>query len=495
MNNRPLKCLFVSSEVVPFAKTGGLADVIGALPKKLREQGIDARIVMPYYPQIKNKFFDHEKHFVTSYDVYLGWRVQGVRLYFDDSIIPTYFLKNDTYFSRNELYGYQDDYERFAFFCKATLEMLRYIDFMPDIIQCNDWQTGPLCLLLKDMYSRDNFFSKIKTVYTIHNLKYQGLFGREALDVLELSNDYMSSERIEYHGAVSYMKAGLLYSDKITTVSPTYAEEIKTYEYGCGLNRLLGEKLYYKIEGILNGIDYDVYNPETDPYIYVNYNKDTLTKKRENKFAFQKEYGLEERECMLIGVVSRITDQKGFDLMKQQIYDVWVMDKIMDLDVQFVILGTGEKEYEDMFKYFSHKYPKRVCAFLTFNEPLAQKIYASSDVFLMPSLFEPCGLGQLIAMRYGTVPVVRKTGGLKDTVIHYNKNTKEGTGFEFEDCSAYWMYKKIEEAYDYFTKDKENFKQMQYNGMNKGFSWHDTAKKYKRVYETLVNTSTMFCTT
>lgn len=481
-----LKCLFVSSEVAPYAKTGGLADVIGALPKKLREQGVDARVVMPYYQSIRNKFFEHDKHFLTSYDVYLGWRIQGVGIYYDDQIVPTYFLKSDTYFSRPELYGYQDDYERFAFFCKGVLEMLRYIDFMPDIIQCNDWQTGPICLFLKEMYSRDTFLLKVRTVYTIHNIKYQGLFGREALDVLELTNDYMTPERIEYHGAVSYMKAGLLYSDKITTVSPTYAEEIKTNEYGCGLDRLLGQKLYYKIQGILNGIDYDIYNPETDKYIYENYTESTLDKKKKNKSAFQKEYGLEQTDAMLIGVVSRITDQKGFDLMKEQIYNMWVMDKIMQLNVQFVILGTGEKEYEDMFKHFAYKYQGRANVFLTFNEALAQKIYAASDVFLMPSLFEPCGLGQLIAMRYGTVPIVRKTGGLKDTVIHYNMETREGTGFEFEECSGYWMYKKIEEAQWFYSNEKEHFRQMQINGMKKDFSWDDAAKKYQILYRTMI---------
>lgn len=486
MERGPLKCLFVSSEVAPYAKTGGLADVIGALPKKLREQGIDARVVMPYYSKMRGQFFEHDSHFLTSYDVYLGWRVQGVGVYYDDAIMPTYFLKSDTYFSRPELYGYQDDYERFAFFCKGVLEMLRHIDFMPDIIHCNDWQTGPLCVFLKEMYSKDTFFSKIKTVYTIHNMKYQGLFGREALNVLDLGNDYMTPERLEYHGAVSYMKAGLLYSDKITTVSPTYAEEIKTFEYGCGLDRLLGDKLYYKIQGILNGIDYDIYNPQTDPYIYKNYTWRSVKRKSENKARFQQEYDLEQKDCMLIGVVSRITDQKGFDLMKSTIEDMWVMDKIMQLDVQFVILGTGEKEYEDMFKHFAYKYPKRSNIFLTFNEPLAQKIYAASDVFLMPSLFEPCGLGQLIAMRYGTVPIVRKTGGLKDTVIHYNKETKEGTGFEFEESSGYWMYKKIEEAYTYYKEYPEHFKQMQLNGMKKGFAWDDAAKKYHELYDSMI---------
>lgn len=487
MKNIPLKCLIVSSEVAPFAKSGGLADVIGALPKKLRKNGIDVRVAMPYYQNMTNKYFPHDESFLTSYDVYLGWRVQGVGVYYNDEIVPTYFFKSDTYFGRSEMYGYEDDYERFTFFCKAVLELIRRIDFIPDIIHCNDWQTGPICLLLKDKYRYDELYSKIKTVYTIHNMKFQGIFGTDALDVLEISLDYMVPDRIEYHGAVSFMKAGLMYADYITTVSPTYAEEIKTYEYGCGLDKLLSQKLYNKLTGILNGIDYDVYNPANDLSIYKQYTAKTIENKKDNKREFQREYGLEERDCMMIGVVSRITDQKGFDLMKQTIDNIWVMDKIMQLDVQFVLLGTGDKEYEDMLKHFAYKYRNRSCVFLTFNEDIAKKIYAASDVFLMPSLFEPCGLGQLIAMRYGAVPVVRKTGGLKDTVIHYNPADQTGTGFEFEDCSGYWMYRKIEEAYWYYREQPQHFKKIQENGMNTNFSWKEAAKQYEKLYKKLLS--------
>lgn len=486
VKNIPLKCLFVSSEVAPYAKTGGLADVVGALPKKLREHGIDARVVMPYYKSVEGKFFEHDKHFLINYNIKLAWRVQEVGVYYDDAIVPTYLLKSDTYFGRSEFYGYADDYERFAFFCKGVLELIKHIDFVPDIIHCNDWQTGPICLLLNDKYAHDPLYANIQTVYTIHNMKYQGVFGREVLEVLELSPDYMSHEKIEYHGAVSYMKAGLIYSDKITTVSPTYAEEIKTFEYGCGLDKLLSQKLYHKIEGILNGIDYEIYNPKTDPNLYVNYTHRSIQRKKQNKAMFQKEYGLQQRDCMMIGIVSRITDQKGFDLMMQTIEHTWVMDKIMQMDVQFVVLGTGDKEYEDMFRHLAYKYRERTGVFLTFNESLAQKIYAASDVFLMPSLFEPCGLGQLIAMRYGSVPIVRKTGGLKDTVIHYNMETKKGTGFEFEDCSGYWMFRKIEEAYWYYTQHPDHFKQIQLNGMKQGFSWDDAAEKYISMYREMI---------
>lgn len=326
----------------------------------------------------------------------------------------------------------------------------------------------------------------MKSVFTIHNMKYQGIFGRQVLDVLELSEYYVTPERLEFNGGISYMKAGLIYSDKINTVSPTYAEEIKTGEYGCGLDGLLRHTLYYKLMGILNGIDYERYDPATDECIYTHYDVDHLELKKENKFKFQEEYGLERKDCMMIGLISRITDQKGFDLMKQTLEDVWVMDKIMELDVQFVVLGTGEEEYENMFKHFAYKYAKRAGIFLTFNETLAQKIYAASDVFLMPSAFEPCGLGQIMAMRYGSVPIVRKTGGLKDTVIHFNNLTKEGTGFEFEDYSAYWMYKKIEEAYLCYTEEPDNFKQIQENGMKAPFSWKEAAKEYEKMYRDLV---------
>lgn len=483
---KKLKCLFVATEVVPYAKTGGLADVAGALPKELRDNGVEVRVAMPYYKSMQDKFSDINNNFLMSYDVHLGWRKQGVGIYYDESIVPTYFFKSDYYFGRDNFYGYQDDYERFAFFSKAVLELIRHIDFVPDIIHCNDWQTGPICLLLKDKYSYDPLYSSIKTVFTIHNMKYQGIFGKEVLDVLELSDAYNTVEKLEFNGGLSYMKAGLLYADKINTVSPTYAEEIKTWQYGCGLDGLLRDELSDKLVGILNGIDYEMYNPMTDKHIYQNYDLNTLELKKENKRRFQEEHGLEQRDCMMVGIISRITDQKGFDLMKHTIEGRWVMDKLMDLDIQFVLLGTGEQEYENMFRHFKYAYGDRAGIFLTFNEALAQKIYASCDVFLMPSEFEPCGLGQLMAMRYGTVPIVRKTGGLKDTVIHYNVGTKEGTGFEFEDYSGYWLYKKIEEAAWYYKDRPEDFRQIQINDMTTPHAWRDSALEYENMYINLI---------
>lgn len=487
MKNSGIKCLFVSTEVVPYAKTGGLADVAGALPKALRKIGIDVRVVMPYYNQIQGKFFEHEDHYLTSFDVQVDWKKEGLGVYYDDSIVPTYLLKSDSYFGRENLYGYDDDFERFAFFCKGVLELIKHIDFVPDIIHCNDWQTGPICLLLKDQYHYDARFSHIKSVFTIHNMKYQGVFGSYALRTLGLSDYYNDPERLEFNGGISYMKAGLLYADYINTVSPTYANEIKSPEYGCGLDGLLGQKLHYKLMGILNGIDYEKYNPDTDPYIYYNYNANTMDNKQKNKLAFQKEYDLEQQsDAMLVGIISRITDQKGFDLMKQTIDGIWFMDKLMEMNIQFVILGTGDYEYENMFKHFSYKYPNTSAVFLTFSEALAQKIYAASDVFLMPSAFEPCGLGQLIAMRYGAVPIVRKTGGLKDTVLHYNPVTKEGVGLEFEEYSGYWLYHKIKEAYTYYKEEPCHFKQMQINAINSVFSWESSAREYEKMYMNVI---------
>ncbi|MEF9958813.1 MAG: glycogen synthase GlgA [Niameybacter sp.] len=487
MKKQPLKCLFVASEVAPYAKTGGLADVAGALPKKLKENGVDIRVVMPYYKQMENKFFEHETHYVTSFDVWVNWRKEGVGVYYDDTIVPTYFIRSEHYFQRDEFYGQHDDYERFAYFCKSVLELLKHIDFQPDIIHCNDWQTGPICLMLNQKYRVDPFYEKIKSVFTIHNMKYQGIFGKEqVLDVLELDEGYASSEALEFNGGMSFMKAGLLYSDQITTVSPTYAEEIKTWEYGCGLNELLEKKLYNKVCGILNGIDYERYNPETDTYIYERYDVEHIERRKLNKRAFQNEYGLEQTDSMMIGVISRITDQKGFDLMKQSLDNQWIMDKIMEMDIQFVLLGTGEYEYEEMFKYLEAKYNKRVSIHLKFDEALAQKIYASTDIFLMPSAFEPCGLGQMMAMRYGSVPVVRQTGGLKDTVIHYNDLTKEGTGFEFVDYCGYWLYKKIEEAYECYKNKPSDFKQVQLNAMNTCFSWNHSAQVYEAMYKRIM---------
>lgn len=477
-----LKVLFVASEVVPFAKTGGLADVTGSLPQELRGQNIDARVVMPYYQCISS--IDKKVRWMDSYVVSLGWRNQEANIFLLDEEVPTYFIRNHEYFNRGALYGYDDDDERFAFFCKAVLEMLPRINFIPDVIHCNDWQTGPICLLLKDHYKYNPIYNNIQSVFTIHNIQYQGNFDRRSLEMLEISDGYFHPEAIEYYGAVSYMKAGIRYADVITTVSPSYAHEIQTPEYGYGLDGLL-RKRSNAVHGIINGIDEVKYDPSTDPNLYANYSTENLKGKKENKKRFQKDFALVQEDKMVIAIITRLAVQKGLDLFHHTIDGVWIMDKIMEMDVQFVLLGTGEAEYENMFRHLAYKYPGRVSINITFNEQLSHRIYAASDVFLMPSMFEPCGLGQLMAMKYGSVPVVRKTGGLKDTVIHYNETEKTGTGFEFEDYSGYWLYNKINEAYRYYSEKPKEFEQIRANGMNSDFGWGRSARKYVELYKTL----------
>ncbi len=477
-----LKILIVASEVVPFAKTGGLADVIGSLPQELREQDIDARVVMPYYQGIRG--IDEKVKWMDTYVVSLGWRNQEASIFLLDEDVPTYFIKNYEYFNRGELYGYDDDDERFAFFCKAVLEMIPRMDFIPDIIHCNDWQTGPICLLLKDNYRFNPMYNNIKTVYTIHNIQYQGIFGRESLEMLEISDGYFHPEAIEHYGAISYMKAGIRYADIITTVSPSYAHEIQTPQYGYGLDGLLRERSD-AVYGIINGIDELKYNPSTDPHLYSNYSVSDLSGKKECKHQLQKDLGLVQEDKMVIAIITRLAIQKGLDLFHHTIDGVWIMDKIMEMDVQFILLGTGEPEYENMFKHLAYRYPGRVSSNITFNEQLSHRIYAASDVFLMPSMFEPCGLGQLMAMKYGSVPVVRQTGGLKDTVIHYNEAEKTGTGFEFVDYSGYWLYNKINEAYRYYTEKPDDFEQIRANGMSSDFGWGRSAGKYIELYNML----------
>ena len=469
-----LKVLFVASEAVPFAKTGGLADVIGSLPQELKKQGIDARMAMPYYKGVDNCHVQKQGKWIES---------QGVFEFAGDVI--TYFIENDHYFHRDALYGYDDDNERYAFFCRKVLNMIPHIDFIPDIIHCNDWQTGPICLLLKDHYKQDPLYTDIKTVFTIHNIQYQGLFGRRSLDVLGISHSYFNPDSIEFYECVSYMKAGIVYADIITTVSPTYAKEIQTSTYGYGLDGILRKRAHV-VYGIINGIDEEKYNPATDPSLYVNYSLNDLKGKKENKQKFQEEFGLAQEDKMIVAIITRLAVQKGLDLFHHTVEGVWMMDKLMEQDIQFVLLGTGEPEYEDMFRHLADKYPGRVSTNITFNEALSHKIYAASDVFLMPSLFEPCGLGQLIAMKYGSVPVVRKTGGLRDTVIHYDEGTKMGTGFEFEEYSGYWLYHKINEAYKLYTEKPKEFEQVRVNGMGSQFGWAKSAGEYIQLYQELM---------
>lgn len=473
-NNK--KILFVSSEASPFAKTGGLGDVAGALPYALKKLGVDVRIVIPRYKCIPKEYTKDSK-LKEEYTVYLDWRKQSASIYEYDNGLPVYFVENDYYFGREGLYGYHDDHERFAFFCKAVLEMLPKIDFIPDIIHCNDWQTGPICILLNEIYKRNDTYKYISSLFTIHNIQYQGIFGRETLSMLGLSDWYFNSERMEYYGNISYMKAGLIYADAISTVSNTYAKEIKTYEYGYGLEGIL-QKRSSNLYGIINGIDYKLYNPETDKNIYFPYSKENIKLKENNKRALQKELNLPQRDVPVIGIVSRLVDQKGFNLIAEQI------NELMKEDIQLIVLGTGQEGYENLFIYMEKTFPDKVRAKILFNLNLAQKVYAGSDLFLMPSLFEPCGLGQLMSLRYGTIPIVRNTGGLADTIQAFDEERGVGNGFVFNDYNSWAMMQEIKRAIHIYYQ-KISWEKLIQNAMDSDYSWEDSAQKYINLYETI----------
>ena len=373
--------------------------------------------------------------------------------------------------------------EKFAYFSKAVLASLPYIDFAPDIIHCHDWQTGLIPVFLHTAFGDDNFYAGIKTVFTIHNLQFQGRWRiQEIMDITGLPAHIFNAYELESYGEANYLKGGVVYADYITTVSPTYANEITTVEGGEGLSGLMTarkDRLY----GILNGIDYEEYNPQTDPYISVNYSKkDAVSGKKENKVALQKELGLPVREdAFLIGIVSRMTSQKGFDLIG------CVLDELLtEMDIQLVVLGSGESQYENMFHHYQSKYPDKVSVHIGFTEERSHHIYAASDVLLMPSMFEPCGLAQMIAMRYGTLPIVRETGGLRDTVEPYNEYENTGCGFSFANFNAQEMADIVRYAYRVEHEQKAAWKELIYRAMDRNFSWNVSAHAYEKLYDKLV---------
>ncbi|MDR2649261.1 MAG: glycogen synthase GlgA [Clostridiales bacterium] len=475
-----LKILFVSTEVSPYAKSGGLGDVAGSLPKALRTRGVDVRVVFPRYKTIREDLMPNIQY-LDSFTVNLSWRRQSASIYSFDSDAPMYMIQNDYYFGRDGFYGYSDDYERFAFFSKAAVEFLIRIDFRPDVIHFNDWQTGLGPVYLRDIYGGFLFFQNMKTLFTVHNMQYQGVFGREILWAVDLNDGYFTSGKLEFYDKVSYMKAGLTYSDAISTVSETYANEIKTGQYGYGMDGILRERTD-RLFGILNGIDvgYQKNDPATDPNIFVNFTADTLAKKKENKRQLQDFLRLPQIDVPMIAIISRLVDQKGLDLVAV------AMSELMALDIQMVVLGTGDGRYEHLFKHNAWHNPDKLSANILFDNKLAKRIYASADMFLMPSLFEPCGLGQIFAMRYGTVPIVRRTGGLVDTVSHFNERTGIGTGFMFDDYVASGMMWAIKEALRLY-QDKNSWEKIIRNVMSCDFSWDRSAEKYIDLYEKLKN--------
>lgn len=476
--------LFVASEGMPFIKTGGLADVVGSLPKCIDNRYFDVRVILPKYTCMSQEMKD-KMSYVTHFYMDFHWKNEYVGiLYSEVDGVKYYFIDNEMFFNGFKPYGDNAlfEIEKFAFFSKAALSILPVIDFRPDLIHCHDWQTGLIPVYLKERFQGNEFFRGIKSVMTIHNLKFQGKWSvKEVKDITGLPDYYFTPDKLELFKDANLLKGGLVYADAITTVSDTYAEEIKTPFYGEKLDGLMRARSN-SLRGIVNGVDYDDFSPETDKYIEHQYNAVNFRKEKiKNKRALQAELGLDQDDkAFMIGIVSRLTDQKGFDLIE------CIMDELCQDYVQIVVLGTGEERYENMFRHFDWKYHNKVSANIYYSEALSHKIYAASDAFLMPSLFEPCGLSQLMSLRYGTVPIVRETGGLKDTVEPYNEYENTGTGFSFVNYNAHEMLATVRYAERIFFDKKREWNKIIDRAMAADFSWHVSAEKYQEMYDWLI---------
>ncbi|MBE0642848.1 MAG: glycogen synthase GlgA [Bacteroidetes bacterium] len=490
---KPMSILFVSSEVVPFAKTGGLADVSAALPQVVRELGHDIRIIMPKFAAVSDrKFKIHDIKRLTDMPIQLGDRtfLGSVKSSFLTNIktkVQVYFLSNEQLYCRSDLYvdpktkeAWPDNDDRFIFFCRGVIETLILLGWKPDIIHLNDWQSGLIAALLKTEYANEPLFKNTKVVFTVHNAAYQGVFPKTSFVKTGLPDKAFKLEGIEFHGDINLLKAGLMYADAITTVSPTYAKEVRsTKEYGYGLEGVFKKKAR-KTYGILNGMDVSIWNPEIDKVIPKTYSAETLEGKLENKKALCDHFKLPyDPRVPVIGIVSRLADQKGFDLIQEKLED------LMKMDLQLVVLGSGEKKYEDLFTKAAKKYKKKVGAHIGFDEELAHLIEAGADMFLMPSKYEPCGLNQMYSLRYGTLPIVRSTGGLADTVEDLDAKPKSGTGFVFEKYNAKQMLDTIKRALSAFG-DEKMWQAAMKRAMMKDNSWDASAQKYIELYKNLL---------
>ena len=473
-----MKVLFISTEAAPFAKSGGLGDVIGSLPKELLQQGIDARVMLPLYRSIKKKYIDELK-LITDFTVMLSWRTQYCGIFeMNCDGITFYFLDNERYFDRDGYYGYDDDGERFAYFSKAALDAINVMEFDPDILHCSEWQTAMVPVYLKTSYAGKPGYETLKTVFTIHNIEYQGKFDLSILGDL-LGMPKSDQGILEYHGAVNFMKGAVVTCDRLTTVSPSYAEEITETFYGKGLEGIIKENRY-KLSGILNGIDTTLYNPAKDSAIAARYSKNSVEKKMINKIALQKEMGLAaEPEVPILAMIGRLEEHKGIRLV------IHVFDELMRENLQFVLLGTGQKQYEQFFQNQAELYGDKIFVRTEFSNALANRIYAGADLFLMPSVSEPCGLAQMIALRYGTIPIVRETGGLKDTVMPFNPETATGNGITFGTVNADDMLGAVRRAIAFYW-DKELWCRLRDQAFRSDFSWKTSSKEYIRIYRELI---------
>ncbi|GGE25590.1 glycogen synthase GlgA [Streptococcus himalayensis] len=475
-----MKVLFVAAEGAPFSKTGGLGDVIGALPKSLVKKGHEVGVILPYYDMVDAKFGDKVED-CFSFEVQVGWRRQyvGVKRMVLEGV-TFYFIDNQYYFFRGHVYGDFDDGERFAFFQLAAIELMEKVDFIPDVLHVHDYHTAMIPYLVKEKYHWIQAYHQMKLVLTIHNLEFQGQFDPGMLgDLFGVGSERYDDGTLRFHDCLNWMKAGILYADRVTTVSPSYAYEIMTPEFGCGLDQILRMEAG-KVLGIVNGIDADLYNPETDSLLTYHFSKEDLTGKALNKQALQERVGLPVRsEVPLVGIVSRLTRQKGFDLVVSELHH------LLQEDVQIVLLGTGDPAFEQAFAWFAQAYPEKLSANITFDVKLAQEIYAACDLFLMPSRFEPCGLSQMMAMRYGTLPLVNEVGGLRDTVEAYNAFTGSGTGFSFNNFSGYWLTETFKTAISLYFLNPEKWQALQMQAMERDFSWDTASQAYSDLYQSL----------
>ncbi|MGI6702257.1 MAG: glycogen synthase GlgA [Christensenellales bacterium] len=473
------KILFVASEASPYVRSGGLGDVAGALPKALKELNYDVRVIIPLYESISSDYKSLMKNLGNTY-VPLGWRFQYAGVYQQTSAsgITYYFIDNEYYFKRQGMYGHFDDAERFAFYSRAVLEALPIIDFYPDIIHANDWHTGLVPVFLDAFYRDKDGYRDIKTVYTIHNIQFQGIYDIYLIgDMLGLCDDKASL--VEYNNCLNYMKGGIEAANAVTTVSETYACEILDPYFAYGLESILKERRY-KISGIINGIDTEVFNPKKDKALFSNYDASSIENKAINKKGLLDMLRMKyDPKKPLIAMITRLTSQKGVDLVSA------VIEDILTADIQFILLGTGDWKYETLFKEIEKERSAKFKAIINFSDDLASKIYAASDIFLMPSKFEPCGLGQLISMSYGAIPVVRETGGLKDTVEPYNPMTGTGTGFTFKTYNAHDMLNAIWKAVDTYYNRKADWEKITVNAMSKDYGWSQSALKYDELYKKL----------
>lgn len=475
-----LKILLVSAEVYPFAKTGGLADVSGALPPALKKLGHDIRVIMPKYPCTA---MAGQKVESLNIDLNISGYSQKGSLFKSELAgkVPVYLVKHDGYFQRKHIYGepgsdYPDSVERFSFFSQAVLEATKRLDFKPNIIHCNDWHTGLIPVYLKSLYRENTWFSQTKTVFSIHNLGYQGNFPHSHLQATGLDDSLFQEEGLEFYGQMSFLKGGLIFADTLSTVSPAYSQEIQTTELGFGMEGIF-QKRSDCLHGILNGVDETVWNPETDALIPANYGAKSLSKKKQCREALIKMFSLRlNKRTPILCMITRLSEQKGIDLI------VEAKDELDKQDISLLILGTGSAEYESFFQQWSRDKPDRIATALKFDETLGHLILAGSDMLLMPSLYEPCGLTQMYALKYGTVPIVRAIGGLKDSVQEFSKTTGNGTGFKFKAPQVKFFLKTLQKALSCFHQTK-TWQKLMLNGMAKDNSWESAAKQYSRLYQ------------